>query len=183
MEGVEQLSSLMNKKALPQAKVDATLGATPHAPAVGPIGVEPTTLASLRGEKEKMEEVQKNTVMCTNLVARSRDESEMEWVPPTVTHEFSYPSDEEIMPNPKANFKRSLLPRLGHVRSWFKGTGETQASGDASMQVQARTSAPCLPITAGIGSLFDGDRALASDTSPRCYVSIETRIAQHPEDL
>jgi hypothetical protein len=106
--------------------------------------------------------------MCTNLVACSRDESATEWVPPTVTHEFSYPSDEEIMPNPKANFKKSLLPRLGHVHSWFKGAGETQASSDASMQDQARTSAPCLPVTAGIGSLSDGDRALASDKSPRC---------------
>jgi hypothetical protein len=125
MEGVEQSSSLPNRKALPQAKADATLGATPHAPTIGPIEVEPTTLASLQGEKEKTEEVQKNTVMCTNLVARSRDESGMEWVPPTVTHEFSYPSDEEIMPNPKANFKRRLLPRLGHVRSWFKGARDT----------------------------------------------------------
>jgi hypothetical protein len=52
--------------------------------------------------------------MCTNLVAHSRDESEREWVPPTATDEFSYPSDEEIMPNPKANFKKSLLPRLGY---------------------------------------------------------------------
>ena len=38
------------------------------------------------------------------------------WVPPKVTHEFSYPSDEEIVPNPKAYFsKKGLLPKLGKV--------------------------------------------------------------------
>jgi hypothetical protein len=48
MEGVEQSSSLLDRKVLPQAKADTTLRVTPHTPAIGPLGVEPTNQASLR---------------------------------------------------------------------------------------------------------------------------------------
>ena len=121
--------------------------------------------------------------MCTALAAHSGDDSKMEWVPPMVTHEFSYPSDEEITPNPKANFKKAFLPRLGHVRSWFRGGEEARDTGTSTGPDEARTSAPCLPITAGKGSLSDGDRALASDTSPRRYVDIASRLPRNSEDL
>jgi hypothetical protein len=69
------------------------------------------------------------------------------------------------MSNPKANFKEGFLPRLGHVCSWFKGTEDTQASGNASAQDQVRNLASYLPITSGTGFLSDDDKALASDTS------------------
>jgi len=70
-------------------------------------------------EKEP-KEGQANVAMCTALAAHSRDDSKMERVSPMVNHEFSYPSDEEITPNPKVNFKKTFLARLGHVRSWFR---------------------------------------------------------------
>ncbi|KAK8457021.1 hypothetical protein SEVIR_3G115951v4 [Setaria viridis] len=159
--------------------------APPQAPTtVGPLRVEQIVRASHRGEKKKKSgEDSRSVVMCTNLVARSGDKSKTEWVPPKVTHDFSYPSDEEIKPNPKANFKKAFMPRLGHMRSSFKGAEEIEDSGVAKTQDEARTSAPCLPITVGKGSLSDGDKVLALDTSPRCYIDITSRFPQDPEDL
>jgi hypothetical protein len=134
--------------------------------------------------KQKMsKEGQDNVAMCTALAAHSGCDSKMEWVPPRVTQDFSYPSDEEITPNLKASFKKAFLPRLGHVRSRFKGADEVMDSGMSTALDEARTSASCLPITAGKGSLFDGDMALASDTSPRCYIYIVSRLPWNPEDL
>ena len=76
-------------------------------------------------EKEP-KEGQANVAMCTALAAHSRDDSKMERVSPMVNYEFSYPSDEEITPNPKVNFKKTFLARLGHVRSWFRGVQWTR---------------------------------------------------------
>jgi hypothetical protein len=81
--------------------------------------VEQMVSASLQKDGEGMADPQKDVVMCIMLAKHLAPESEAKWVPP---HEFSYPSDEEIMPNPKASFTKMILPRLGHVRSWFRGS-------------------------------------------------------------
>lgn len=121
--------------------------------------------------------------MCTTLAAHSGDDSKMEWVPPNVTHDFTYPSDEEIAPNLKASFKGAFLPRLGHVCLWFKGADEMAGSSTSTTLDGARTLTPCLPITAGKGSLSDRKKALASDTSPRRYIDIASRLPRNLEDL
>jgi hypothetical protein len=62
MEGVEKSSSLLDTKALPQAKTKATMGAVLCAPIVVPHRVEPTVRASLQDEKEMEED--KKTPSC-----------------------------------------------------------------------------------------------------------------------
>lgn len=187
MEGVEESSPAPSKMALPQGQAEATgmqdtvTDQTPDAAVVD--GVEQDVRTSSRKMEKTSGEDQENVAMCTALAARLRDDSKMQWVPPKVTHEFTYPSDEEITPNPKASFKKTFLPRLGHVRSWFKGADDTMDSGTSTPPDEARTSAPCLPITAGKGSLSDGDKALALDTSPRRYIDIASRLPRDPEDL
>jgi hypothetical protein len=58
-----------------------------------------------------------DVTMCGTLSTLSEQSDGLKWVPPQVTHEFSYPSDEEIVPNPKVSFsKKGLLPDLGKVR-------------------------------------------------------------------
>jgi hypothetical protein len=58
-----------------------------------------------------------DVAMCGTLSTLSEQSDGHKWVPPQVTHEFSYPSDEEIVPNPKVSFsKKGLLPDLGKVR-------------------------------------------------------------------
>ena len=68
-----------------------------------------------------MVETEKDVAMCTMAATHTASESEANWVPPPVTHEFSYPFDEEIVPNPRVRFTKTILPRLSHVRSWFRG--------------------------------------------------------------
>jgi hypothetical protein len=41
---------------------------------------------------------------CGTMTAQSEHEDDPTWVPTQVTHDFSYPSDEEIVPNPKTAF-------------------------------------------------------------------------------
>ena len=187
MEGVEQTLIAQDAEMPPQAQLEANTmqdKVNLQAPTiVPPNGVEQVADASSPKEDKAMEEPQKNVVMCTALVAHSVHESDAKWVPPPVTHEFSYPSDEEITPNPKASFTTALLPRLGQVRSWFKGVEEPTRSSTSTSHEEARLSAPCLPITVGKGSLSDGDQALASDTSPRRYVDIASRLPQNQEGL
>lgn len=96
---------------------------------------------------------------------------------------FSYPSDEQIMPNLKKCFKKAFLPRLGHVRSWFKGSEDPIYSSTSTVQDVAWTSAPCLPITVRKGSLSYGDKALTLDMSPWRYIDIASRLPRDPEDL
>lgn len=71
-----------------------------------------------------------DVVMCGTLTAHSKDDQNLNWVPPPVTKEFSYSSDEEIVPNPKMAFSKTFLRNLGKVRGWFKGA-ETQGDDDA----------------------------------------------------
>ena len=125
----------------------------------------------------------KNLALCGTLAVCPRLETNDGWQPPRVTHEFGYPSDEEIVPNPKANFKKNFLPRLGHVRSWFKSTDIESTSSASTTNGGARSSASCLPITAAKGALSDGDMAYHSDISPRRYTDITSRLPQDPDEL
>jgi hypothetical protein len=185
MEGVEETPASSNMK--------ANLGeATTIAPGQSAMSPNVPSLAPLpRAEQEEEEAVlqreaggdkeakEKNLALCGTVAVRPRLEPNDGWQPPQVTHEFGYPSDAEIMPNPKADFKRSFLPRLGHVRSWFKGAeAESSASQD-----EARSTAPCLPIMTGKNSLSDGDSGYHPDISPRRYTDITSRLPQDPDEL
>jgi len=81
-----------------------------------------------------------DVAMCSALTVHSEHEENPNWVPPPITHDFSYPSDEEIVPNSKADFSKGLLPKLGRVRNWLKGSKEYGGAPSSSM-------APCLPVT------------------------------------
>lgn len=184
MEGVEVPLPKKGDDVHAQPQADASLAQRAAAPPA------PTPTASPRVEQlgegvahEEKAPYHGNVAMCTVMAACSRGESRMGWVPPKVTHDFSYPSDEEIIPNPKVNFKKTLLPRPDRFRSWFKGACESSGSNALKTQEAARTSAPCLPITTGKGSLSDGDDVLATDMFPRCYVDITSRLPKDASDL
>ena len=81
MEGVEKVPSTQDGEAFPQAQADDT------------------------GMIYETAKVPKEDVaMCVALTAHSRLKSKETWVPPPVTHDFTYPSDEEIQVNPRASF-------------------------------------------------------------------------------
>jgi hypothetical protein len=97
-------------------------------------------------------------------------------VPLQVTHEFSYTSDEEIVPNPKVSFsKKGLLLDLGKVRKWFKGSNDQVCDGEA-----VSLTAPCLPVTYknSTASVRPHD-----GLSPRPYVDLESRLPQDTTSL
>ena len=137
MEGVEQTSLKPNGDASLQAQ--ATDAVTQDAENLQ--GDPPTSL-----DVVNMIEPQKDVAMCT-VAAHSAPESNAEWVPPPVTLELAYPSDEEIVPNPKASFTKAIFPRFRQVYSWFKGSGEHMNSSSPMLQEDTSTSTPCLPIT------------------------------------
>ncbi|KAM0833857.1 hypothetical protein ACQ4PT_064003 [Festuca glaucescens] len=125
---------------------------------------------------------EKNMASCGTLAVRSRLNEDEGWQPPNVTHDFTYPSDEEIVPNPKANFRTALLPRLDHVRSWFKGAEGAPKSSTLTSEEEARSTASCLPITAGgkkstVGSKRDWD------VSPVHYTDMASRLPRNRSDL
>ena len=68
------------------------------------------------GVKEVKNNNAKDTVICGTLSERDEHIHQENWVPPPVEKEFSYPSDEEIVPNPKASFSKDFL-HLGKVRN------------------------------------------------------------------
>ena len=80
MEGVEKLPPTQGGEAFSQAQTHDA-------------GALPTSEVP----KEDM-------AMCAALTARSKGKSKVTWVPPPVTHDFTYPSDEEIQVNPRASF-------------------------------------------------------------------------------
>ncbi|KAK1653685.1 hypothetical protein QYE76_071490 [Lolium multiflorum] len=135
-----------------------------------------------KAEEEKVSS-EKNLALCGTVAVRPRLEQNEEWKPPQVTHEFDYPSDEEIVPNPKADFKMAFLPRLGHVRSWFKSADAGAKAGTSTSEEGARSTAPCLPIMTGKGSLSDGDSRYHPDISPRHYTDITSRLPQDRDEL
>ncbi|KAM0851209.1 hypothetical protein ACQ4PT_052578 [Festuca glaucescens] len=77
----------------------------------------------------------------------------------------------------------AFLPRLGHVRSWFKGADVGTKSSTSTSEEGARSTAPCLPIMTGKGSLSDGDSGYHPDISPRHYTDITSRLPQDRDEL
>jgi hypothetical protein len=147
-----------------------------------PHRVEHDGKANLQQEADEVAK-EKNLALCGTMAVHPRLKQDDGWKPPQVTHEFGYPSDEEIVPNPKANFKKAFLPRLGPVRSWFKGAEVEPNPRASTLQEGARSSAPCLPIMAGKSSLSDGDLGYHEDISPRRYIDITARLPRDPNEL
>jgi hypothetical protein len=110
-------------------------------------------------------------------------ESSNGWRPPHITQEFGYPSNEEIVPNTKLDYRKTFLPRLGHVRAWFKGVEVEPKTSSSSSQEGTRSRAPCLPVTTGKGSLADGSTSQHLDISPRCYTDITPRLPKDRDEL
>jgi hypothetical protein len=108
-----------------------------------------------------------DVVMCGTMTAHSEDDHDDDWVPPSIVKEFSYPSDEEIVPNPKTPLSRAFLPNLGKVRGWFKSPN---GQGDGDVPTSS-TSASCLPISSQKDEL---------DSLSHPYVSLESRLPQDP---
>jgi len=190
MEGVEETPAATASN--PEADLGASTSVAPgkdempptKPPLTSPQGDEKIGDDALQqGDGKEKEATKKNLALCGTVAVRPRLEPNDGWQPPQVTHEFGYPSDEEIVPNPKADFKKAFLPRLGHVRSWFKGT-DTEAKANASTREEgARSTAPCLPIMAGKGSLSDGDSGYHPNISPRLYTDITSRLPRDPDEL
>ncbi|KAM0901363.1 hypothetical protein ACQ4PT_020050 [Festuca glaucescens] len=190
MEGVEgsHSPSSSNNGANLGAAINAASGqgtillAEPSLVSLSGVEQDKEAIAQQKAEDEKVSS-EKNLALCGTVAVRPRLEQNEEWKPPQVTHEFDYPSDEEIVPNPKADFKMAFLPRLGHVRSWFKGADARTKSSTSTSEEGARSTAPCLPIMTGKGSLSDGDSGYHPDISPRHYTDITSRLPQDRDEL
>ena len=91
MDGVEKAPSMQDGEVLPQAQVDDTVAMDEEA--------SPTTEAP-----------KKDVAMCVALTAHPEHMSEETWVPLPVTHDFTYPSDEEIPVNPKVGTSAPCFP-------------------------------------------------------------------------
>jgi hypothetical protein len=102
---------------------------------------------------------------CGTTTAYSEREDDRTWVPPQVTYDFSYPSDEEIVANPKAAFFNGLLPK---VHYGFKGSDNRER--------EDMSSASCFPITSG-GSKSEGE------LSPHAYNDLRWQLPQNPASL
>ena len=128
---------------------------------------------------------EKNMASCGTLGVRTRNDEDDGWQPPNVTHDFTYPSDEEIVPNPKANFRTTLLPRLDHVRSWFKGAEAATKSNASTSQEGARSNAPCLPVTTGNNTKPVRGRKYDWDISPvrYRYTDMASRLPRDQADI
>ena len=103
--------------------------------------------------------------LCGTTSTHAEYEDDLIWVPPQVIHDFSYPSDEEIVPNPKATFSNGSLLKL-HRRS----------KGPDNQEQEGVSSAPCCPITSG-GSKSEGG------LSPRTYNDLQSQLPQNPASL
>ncbi|KAK1665875.1 hypothetical protein QYE76_054034 [Lolium multiflorum] len=160
----------------------AMLSAEPSLVSLSGVEQDKEAISRHKTAEEKVSS-EKNLALCGTVAVRPRLEQNEEWKPPQVTHEFDYPSDEEIVPNPKADFKMVFLPRLGHVRSWFKGADAGTKAGTSTSEEGARSTAPCLPIMTGKGSLSDGDSGYHPDISPRHYTDITSRLPHDRDEL
>jgi hypothetical protein len=85
MDRVEKVPPMLDGETLPQVQAD-DMGMMDEE-------VSPTTEAP-----------KKDVAMCVALMAQSEHKFKETWVPPLVTHDFTYPSDEEIQVNPKESF-------------------------------------------------------------------------------
>jgi hypothetical protein len=114
--------------------------------------------------------------MCATLLTLSEQSDGLKWVPPRVTREFSYSLDEKIVPNPKVSFsKMGLLPDLGKVYKWFKGSNDQVGDGEAASSV-----APCLPVTSKNSATSVKPH---EGLSPRPYINLESRLPQDTTSL
>jgi hypothetical protein len=115
-----------------------------------------------------------DVAMCVSTLSKQSDGHK--WVPPQVTHVFSYPLDEEIVPNPKVSFsKKGLLPDLGKVRKWFKGSNDQAGDGEAASSI-----APCLPVTSKNSATSMKPH---EGLSPHPYINLESRLPQDTTSL
>jgi hypothetical protein len=125
----------------------------------------------MKDSTHDVNDVGDDVAMCGTLSTLSEQSGGHKWVPPQVTHEFSYPSNEEIVLNPKVSFsKKGLLPDLGKVRKWFKGSNDQAGDGETTS-----LTAPCLPVTSKNSATsvkpYEG-------LSPHPYVNLESRLPQ-----
>jgi hypothetical protein len=85
-------------------------------------------------------------------------------------------TNEEIVPNPKVSFsKKGLLPDLGKVRKWFKGSNDQAGDGEA-----ASLTAPCLPVTSKNSATSVKPH---EGLSPHPYINLESRLPQDTTSL
>ena len=107
-----------------------------------------------------------NTVSCGMTSVRALQNSDTEWEPPVVLHEYSYSSDEEILPNPTPLFMRNSRHLNEHPK---RHALENERK-------EAIVSASCLPLTSR-GDQTPVDKILlrTSDYS-RPYASISSRL-------
>jgi hypothetical protein len=75
------------------------LSAEPSLVLLSGVEQDKEAIARRKAENEKASS-EKNLALCGTVAVRPRLEQNEEWKPPQVTHEFDYPSDEEIVPNP-----------------------------------------------------------------------------------
>lgn len=123
-------------------------------------------------------EVDPNTtdiVMCGALTAHSDSENDTNWVPPCVEKELSYPSDEEIVPNPKTVFTKQILPKFEKVRGWFRSI-EKEANDDGSTSLIA---APCLANSSDGGFPSKERRILQTSALYHPYTELTARLPQN----
>jgi hypothetical protein len=109
MDGVEKMLPTQDGKILPQAQADGT--------SVMDEEVSPTTNAP-----------EKDVAMCVTLTAHSKHKSKETWVPPPVTHDFTYPSDEEIQVNPNESFTSAPCLPVTEGRNALSEGDEAMAS-------------------------------------------------------
>lgn len=122
-----------------------------------PHSQEPTE-DEANNKEEEMKDIdqRKNSAaLCGTVTAH--DGGTSNWAPPRITQELSYPSDEEIAPNPKADFRKTIIPSFGLVRSLFKSNDEAAKEAAATTSEEVRSKAPCLPIISRKGSRSDDD--------------------------
>jgi hypothetical protein len=88
----------------------------------------------------------------------------MEWEPPVVLHEFSYSSDEEILPNPTPLFMRNSMYPKGYQGALANGRKE------------AISSASCLPLMSKGDQTPEDKILLRTGDYSRPYASISSRL-------
>jgi hypothetical protein len=71
---------------------------------------------------------EKDVAMCVTLTAHSKHKSKETWVPPPVTHDFTYPSDEEIQVNPNESFTSAPCLPVTEGRNALSEGDEAMAS-------------------------------------------------------
>jgi hypothetical protein len=117
-----------------------------------------------------------DVAMCGTLSTLSEQSDGLKCVPPQVTHECSYPKVCQIVSNPKVSFsKKGLLPNLGKVRKWFKGSNDQAGDGEA-----ASSTAPCLPVTSKNSTTSVKPH---EGLSPHPSINLESRLPQDTTSL